>query len=185
MKLLVGLGNPESKYKSTRHNVGKDFLNSYLSDHSKDLNWTHDKYLKSEISKPHSGLILVKPDGYMNEVGPIVKILINKLQIDLGDLFIIYDELDLTIGEYKLSNIKGSRIHNGIRSINSHIESDDYWHLRIGIRDPKIPGSVQKFGLDPKEYVLQKFSTHELDILHKMYTNDLYNQLISKISLVP
>lgn len=177
MKLFVAIGNPEPEYQHTRHNVGKDFLNYWREKEFDANDWKYDKYIDSEIISPNANLILVKTCGYMNSVGDIVAKVIRKCEVDLNDLCVVYDELDLFIGEYKLAYQKGSRIHNGIQSVKDRLTTDAFWHLRIGVRDLTIPASVQKTGRDPSEYVLQKFPTQDQNALYQMYTNKLIKEL--------
>ena len=103
-----------------------------------------------------SGCIYVKPISYMNDCGPSISKVFNFYKLNPEDLLVIYDELDIFIGEYKLALNKGSRIHNGILSLNENLGFSNYWHLRMGVRDLGIPSSVQKAGLDPAKYVLRK-----------------------------
>lgn len=153
MKMIVGLGNPETEYSYTRHNVGKDVLNAFIGD---SLPWKEDKNFGVSVAKD-SSCIYVKPLSYMNDCGPSISKIFNFYKISASELLVIYDELDIFIGEYKLALNKGSRIHNGILSLNESLGFSDYWHLRVGVRDLDIPSSVQKTGIDPAKYVLQKF----------------------------
>lgn len=153
MKMIVGLGNPETEYSHTRHNVGKDVLNVFVGD---TLDWKEDKNLNVLMAKDPE-CIYVKPLSYMNDCGPFISKIFNFYKILPQDLLVIYDELDIFIGEYKLAFNKGSRIHNGILSLNMNLGFSNYWHLRIGVRDLSILSSVQKAGIDPAKYVLRKF----------------------------
>lgn len=152
MKMIVGLGNPEPEYSNTRHNIGKEVLNSYVGD---SLEWKEDKNFGVFITKD-SECIYVKPLSYMNDCGPSISKVFNFYKINCEDLLVIYDELDIFIGEYKLALAKGSHIHNGILSLNESLGFSNHWHLRMGVRDLDIPSSVQKTGIDPAKYVLRK-----------------------------
>ena len=152
MKMVVGLGNPEPEYSNTRHNVGKDVLNSYVGE---SLEWKQDKNFGVFLAKD-SECIYVKPLSYMNESGPSISKIFNFYKINCEDLLVIYDELDIFIGECKLARAKGSRIHKGILSLNESLGFSTFWHLRMGVRDLDIPSSVQKSGADPAKYVLRK-----------------------------
>lgn len=155
MKLIVGLGNPEPEYSWTRHNVGKEVVNLFAE--SLDLKWETKKKHNAQIIK-HENYILAKPLVFMNESGNVVGGLARYYDISLENLLIAYDELDIFVGEYKLSNQKSSKIHNGIISIKNILKDENFWHLRVGVRDESILGSVQKTGIDPAKYVLSKFS---------------------------
>jgi len=127
-------------------------------------------------------VILARPLCYMNEVGSVAAKLVKYYDVDLKNLLIIYDELDLPVGEYKLSFDKGSHIHNGILSIQNHLKSNKFWHLRVGVRNEKIPQSVQKTGRDPSKYVLTKFSLTDKNKLEKLIQNSLITDLTRFLS---
>ncbi len=182
MKLIIGLGNPEPEYTGTRHNVGKDILNEFIE--IQDFgNWKENSKLGIDfIQIPQSG-ILAKPHSYMNEVGNTVSKVCSFFKIDPVDVAVIYDELDLVVGEYKFAYDKGSRIHNGIRSIKDVLDQKPFWHLRVGVRDESIPMSVQKTGMDPAKYVLSKFNLSDrnnISTLNRNIITPILNDFLSK-----
>lgn len=144
MKLVVGLGNPGYAYKNTRHNTGYLFV-----DELKRIN-------KSTNPQIH------KSDSFMNESGVFVNKLVQKYNIDLSNLFIVHDDLDIALGEYKIQFGKGPKDHNGLRSIDEELGSDQYWHIRIGVDNRS--GDNRPLG---EEYVLQDFTDDERQILDK------------------
>ncbi len=159
MKLLVGLGNPEPDYTFTRHNAGKDMVNLFMSKEYGFHGWDHNKKLNADVIRVNDAFYAAKIGCFMNEAGEVVKKLLKFYDLNpKEDLIIAYDELDLFVGEYKLAKAKGSRIHNGILSINNLLKTDEYWHLRIGVRDESIASSVQKTGRDPAQYVLERLT---------------------------
>lgn len=145
MKLVVGLGNPGLAYINTRHNAG--FL-------------VADQLLLSKLPKD---VVIKKSDVFMNESGVFVKRLVDKYQLELSNLYVIHDDLDLKLGEYKIQFEHGPKEHNGIKSINDELGSDAYWHVRVGIdnRDPDNRASGE-------EFVLQNFTDDERQILDKV-----------------
>ena len=156
MKILIGLGNPESEYKNSRHNIGKEFLNILQSELEMPT-WDNNKSLNAEISKDNEkGIILVKPNVYMNDSGSVALKVLKYFDLEAKDIVLIYDELDLFAGEYKFNFQKHSKIHNGVNSVIDVLGQDDFWFLRIGVRDESIPFSVQQAGRDPAKYVLAK-----------------------------
>jgi PTH1 family peptidyl-tRNA hydrolase len=148
MKLIIGLGNPGEKYKNNRHNVG------YMV-----------------IDKLKKGF---KTNCFMNESGKIVKELIEQYKVDLPNLWIIHDDLDIPLGSYKIQFGKGPKDHNGLKSIDDSLGTNEYWHVRIGVdyRKPedRIPG---------EEYVLQDFTDEERKILDKV-VNEVCKKLTNK-----
>ena len=191
MKLIVGLGNPEAQYAWTRHNIGKGVVNE-LGKHFSIRNradWKNRPKFKSEILEIHmpekeEPIWIVKPTPHMNESGLSVSALVNFYEVNPNDLLVVYDELDLEVGEYKLMEGKGSRIHNGIQSIKKGLPArfENLWQLRVGVRDPKISGSVQKSGRDPAKYVLGKFSVSEKKKVEKEIQSAIIPEIISWLS---
>lgn len=178
MKLIFGLGNPEPEYTGSRHNIGKDVLNEFVNNKLAEPKWKNKPEWHSQYIELANEALAVKPTTYMNDSGRSISNISKYYKTEPKDILIIYDELDLVVGEYKLAHAKGSRIHNGIVSINENLASGDFWHLRVGVRDESIPGSVQKTGMDPAKYVLSKFN--ETD--KKKISNLTKNSLIPEIN---
>lgn len=169
MYLIVGLGNPGRKYKKTRHNIGFRAIDEF----QKENNFPKFKFLKkfqAEISEGILGgkkVILAKPQTYMNSSGTTVKSLLGFYKISPENLIVIHDELDLPIGEVKLSQNISSAGHNGIKSIIQEIGTQNFTRLRIGIK-PKI---VRVRDSDnSKEFVLERFSKSDEKLLAESFT---------------
>lgn len=182
MKLIFGLGNPEPEYSNTRHNIGKDVLNAYAEECLSDPIWKYKPAWKARYLDLSDHNMLIKPAIYMNESGEAISKIANFYKVEPYDILIIYDELDLTVGEYKLAQGKGSKIHNGIASINQELGKENYWHLRIGVREEGIPGSVQKTGRDPAKYVLSQFNASDKKKISELMNNSLITELNSWLS---
>lgn len=165
MKLVVGLGNPGKEYKETRHNIGFMVLDNYLG----KVSWKNkleSMFYMKEISGEE--VIFIKPETYMNLSGIAVKKVMKYYNIDIEDILVIQDDLDMELGKYKLKKNSSSGGHNGIKSIISEIESDEFARLKIGIgKDERIP--VDK-------YVLSKLSSKEKEIIKDNYEN--FNKII-------
>ena len=162
MKLLIGLGNPEDEYKGTRHNIGKAFLD-ILQDTWEMPAWDSNKNLNADVSKDNKRqIVLIKPNVYMNDSGLVVGKALKYFDAAIEDAILIYDELDLFAGEYKFSFQKHSKIHNGVNSVIDVLGRDDFWFLRLGVREKGIPFSVQQTGRDPSKYVLAKIPHEDL-----------------------
>ena len=184
MKLVIGLGNSEPEYSWTRHNTGKEVVN-LLYEELAEFPWKRNAKIGVLVSKGSLGtekFLLAKPLGYMNEVGQKVKRLVDYYDVTFDNLLIVYDELDLAVGEYKLKFVKGSKSHNGILSIEKHIKSKSYWHLRIGIRGKNIAQSVQKTGRSPSKYVLAKFGHSDKEKILELYKESLSKDLAHFLS---
>ena len=169
MKLIVGLGNPGKEYEKTRHNVGFNFINFYVDSKSEDVTWSK-KFdgLICEMKICNDKVVFLKPQTFMNLSGNSVRKVIDFYHIDINDIFVISDDLDLNIGNFKLKPSGSSGGHNGLKDIENKIGSSNYKRLKIGI-------SKNDDG-DTKDYVLGKFSITENKIL-----NDLYTELVNVV----
>lgn len=160
MKLIVGLGNPGEEYKNTRHNIGYIFLD----DISEKLNVKIDKEkfngLYGTFNYKDEKIIFLKPLSYMNLSGGVIKKYVDYYKIDIEDILIIYDDMDLDVGKYKLRNQGSSGGHNGLKDIEKYLGTTKYKRLKIG-----ISRSIIK---DYKNYVLSKFTDEELNKLNEL-----------------
>lgn len=182
MKLIFGLGNPEPKYTFSRHNVGKDILNEYVNKKFAEPKWKNKNEWHADFIEISDEALAIKPTTYMNDSGSAISKVSRYYKVQPHDILIIYDELDLTVGEYKLGNAKGSRIHNGIISIRQNLNDNNFWHLRIGIRDENIPGSVQKSGRNPADYVLSQFNMTDKKKIFELLENKLMAEIDNWLS---
>ena len=161
LKLIVGLGNPEKKYLSTRHNVGFWVLDSLAEKLTKTF--SQQKKYESELLEYEfdSKLFhMMKPLSYINNSGiPIRKFIKNK-NIEAENILIIYDDLDLGVGKIRLKQGGGSGGHNGLNSIIEQIGSKNFWRLRIGIGKPNDKNNVI-------DYVLGKPSLDDKNLIHQ------------------
>ena len=153
--LIVGLGNPGSRYANTRHNVGTDFVLEAEKKYSFKLE--EKKNLKAFISKVilrEREVIFSIPTVFMNHSGISLKLLKEKYNIEIKDILIIHDDLDLKIGKLKLKIGGGHGGHNGLKSIFDNLNSRDFKRIRIGIDHP---GDKRKVN----EYVIKKGNKEE------------------------
>lgn len=165
MLLIIGLGNVGKRYLMTRHNVGFEIVDVLVS----RLRFKKFKFVKklhsliSSSTYPmvtEKSLLLAKPAELMNFSGIAVSKLVHHFNIKLSDTWVIYDDLDIPLGSYKIQKGKGPKDHKGVLSIYEKLKTKDFWHVRIGIDNrffsEKISGD---------EYVLQKFTREEREIL--------------------
>ncbi|HEX6977212.1 MAG TPA: aminoacyl-tRNA hydrolase [Patescibacteria group bacterium] len=163
MKMFVGLGNPGDSYAKNRHNVGFmviDSLNAYMEgEHKKVIPLSQRsqiKLLQATVIEYPPHALLAKPLVFMNDSGLAVKRLIGRFKTPLNDLYIIHDDLDIPLGEYKIQKAKGPALHNGLLSVENELGSNDFVRIRVGVdnRDQnlRVPGEV---------YVLQNFAKDE------------------------
>ena len=150
--LIIGLGNPGMKYEMTRHNVGWLALDQL--NFAEELVWK--KKFKGLFAIRGSTCFL-KPLVYMNLSGESASLLINFFKLKLENVLVVYDDLDLPFGTMVLKQGGGAAGHNGLKSLVVKLGDNKFNRLRLGIGRPEH-GSIS-------DYVLQNFSTKELDSL--------------------
>ena len=160
MKLIVGLGNPGNEYKNTRHNIGFMVIDEYLK--TKENPKLKEKFggLYYEFNFNNEKIILLKPQEYINLSGNVVKRFMDYYNINIDDILIINDDLDLSIGDYKLKPSGGSGGHNGLKNIEQNLGSKLYKRLKIGISNNK--------SINTKDYVLGKLNSDEMEIINNV-----------------
>ena len=153
MKLIIGLGNSGKDYENTRHNAG--FL---VADELK---------VKIRNSKPEtlnkSKISIFKSQNFMNESGDLIKRLVDHYKINLNDLYVIHDDLDIPLGSHKIQFGRGPKDHNGLKSVDEALGTDQYWHIRVGVDNRPLDN--KPLGI---EYVLQNFTEEERKTLDKV-----------------
>ena len=136
--LIVGLGNPGQQYAGTRHNAGAWLVQS-LHDCYAKLPLKLEKKFKAEIVRTHlhgHEIFLAIPTTFMNLSGEAVAAIAKFYKIPTEAILIAHDELDVPCGEIRLKQGGGHGGHNGLRSICQHLQSHDFYRLRIGIGHP-------------------------------------------------
>ena len=162
MKLIVGLGNPGDDYKNTRHNVGFNFIDSYLEYRGITDKWSSKfdgLYIQSTIDGEK--VIFLKPQTFMNLSGNSVRKIVDFYHIDVNDILVVSDDLDLLIGNFKLKMYGSCGGHNGLRDIENKLGTADYKRLKIGISKDK--------SIDTKDYVLSSFSKADKETLDSLF----------------
>lgn len=155
VKLIVGLGNPGSKYHETKHNVG--FMAIDLLSKEWNVNFSEDKNFKAEIGSTFvdgEKVYLVKPTTFMNLSGVAVHALLAYFNIAIEDFIVIYDDLDMEVGKIRYRQKGSAGGHNGIKSIIAEIGTQEFDRIKIGIGRPKA-------GMTVINHVLGKFDTDD------------------------
>ncbi len=156
MKAIIGLGNPEVKYKTTRHNTGFLIMDEILSSHNVQLG---DKF-NSWFGKK-GDLLYLLPKTYMNLSGKAVIELMNFYKLKKKDILVIYDDATLQFGTFRFKKDGSFGGHNGIKSIIQLIGTDVFDRLKVGVGP--VP---DKIPID--NYVLGNFTQDELQNISKM-----------------
>jgi PTH1 family peptidyl-tRNA hydrolase len=151
--LIVGLGNPGSKYSQTRHNAGFWFLDALLGKSGTDgaqERFRSQSRVSAEICRSRmcgKDCILAKPISFMNHSGQAVRSLVDYYRVPVENLLIAYDDLDLPPGTARLKIGGGHGGHNGMRDIFRHLDSTEFMRLRIGIGHPGFKDAVTGYVL--------------------------------------
>lgn len=136
MWLLVGLGNPGTKYENNRHNIGFMAVDAIAEEQEFPAFKKKFQGLLSEGTIAGEKVILLKPQTYMNNSGQSVVEAAKFYKIPIDNIVVFHDELDLAVFKIRTKKGGGHAGHNGLRSIDSHMNSKDYWRIRLGIGHP-------------------------------------------------
>ena len=161
--LVVGLGNPEDKYKNTRHNIGFKVIDTIAHNHTFDDFKLNKKYnsLVSENNINDTKIILLKPQAYMNESGTAVHAISSFYKIPVNRIVVIHDELSIEFGQIRTRIGGQSAGHNGIKSIINHLGTD-FGRIRIGIKNKHTPTD------NTSNFVLANFDKNESENITKV-----------------
>lgn len=143
VKLIVGLGNPGSKYHETKHNIG--FMAIDLLAKELSVNFSENKTFKAEVGSAFlegEKVYLVKPTTFMNLSGLAVRALLAYYNIPIEDFIVIYDDLDMDLGKIRFRQKGSAGGHNGIKSIIAETGTQVFDRIKVGIGRPKSGQSV-------------------------------------------
>ena len=157
MYIIVGLGNPGKQYENTRHNMGFLAVDLLAEKYNIDVNKIKFKALVGEGRIAGQKVLLVKPQTYMNLSGEAVRQAMDFYKIDPEELIVIYDDIDIPTGTFRIRKKGSPGTHNGMRNIFQHIQTNDFPRIRVGI------GSGKKDNL--AGYVTGGISKSEQEIL--------------------
>lgn len=165
MYLIVGLGNPTSKYSGTRHNVGFEVIDALA-----------DKYNISVTERKHRAfcgkgiiegqkVVLIKPQTYMNLSGESVREFVDFFKIDVElELIVIFDDISLDVGQLRIRKKGSAGGHNGVKNIIQHLGTNVFQRIKVGVGEkPKE--------YDLVDYVLGHFSNAEKEMMADGYKN--------------
>ncbi|MSS63940.1 aminoacyl-tRNA hydrolase [Velocimicrobium porci] len=154
MYIIVGLGNPTEQYAGTRHNIGFDVITRISDDYNIPLDLKKHKAICGKGYIEGQKVILAQPQTYMNLSGESVRELVDYYKIGLDELIIVYDDISLDVGQLRVRPKGSAGGHNGIKSIISHLGTQEFQRVRVGVGDkPK--------GWDLADYVLGRFPREE------------------------
>jgi PTH1 family peptidyl-tRNA hydrolase len=152
--VIVGLGNPGKKYVKSRHNVGFVLIQRLADKNNVKLKRRRYSARAAQVELANGPALLVKPWTYMNRSGVAVKGIIEGAGVNVDRLLVVYDDLDIPLGEMRIRKAGGPGTHKGMASIVREIDSTEFPRIRIGI-GPLPPG------VDATDYVLDDFQKEE------------------------
>lgn len=156
--IVIGLGNPGSRYENTRHNVGFDTIDRLAEKYGIKVSRLKHKALIGEGFIGDKKVVLVKPQTYMNLSGESVRDVVEWFKTPLDRVIIIYDDIDLAVGSIRVRPRGSSGTHNGMKSVIYQLQSDEFPRIRIGIGKPPE-------GWDLADYVLSRFGEEERKLI--------------------
>lgn len=156
--LVVGLGNPGKAYERTRHNIGFEAVEQFARKHK--LEFKKQLKFKGSLAEGKVGgasLLVLEPLTFMNNSGEAVAEIVRYLQVDLSRILIVADDVDLPLGQLRVKINSGPGTHNGLKSVELHLQTNRYARLRIGVGDREEG--------DLSDHVLGRFSEEEEKLL--------------------
>ena len=156
MRLIVGLGNPGSRYAGTRHNIGVEVIEQLCRRYDVGLKRAR-RPIRADVAELHvdaQRVGVAVPRTYMNESGQAVAPLMRYYRVLPEDLLVVHDDIDLPFAKLRIQLGRGAGGNNGVASVIRSLRTPEFWRLKIGVGRP--PGRV-----DPADFVLNRFTTVE------------------------
>lgn len=154
MYVVVGLGNPGSKYRETRHNVGFSVIDILGNRYNTKINKIKFKSLYAEIKIGNEKVLLVKPQTYMNNSGETLLEISNFFKVPIENIIVVLDDIDIDFGSLRVRQKGSAGSHNGMKSIIYLLKDDKIPRVKIGVGRPEP-------GRDLADFVLGRFSKQE------------------------
>lgn len=174
MVIIFGLGNVGVQYQNTYHNLGFMTIDHFALKHG--FKFTKTKYngMVAEGVLNQERVLLVKPTTFMNLSGECVNEYVRKFKLDLSNILVVYDDIDIECGTYRLRKSGSAGTHNGMRNIIAKLNSENFARLRIGI-------GFRPEHMDLANYVLGKISKDNLNKIENVFndTDLIIEQFIS------
>ena len=166
MLIIAGLGNPTTKYDKTRHNVGFDTIDKLADKLSININNAKHKALCGTGIIGSEKVLLMKPQTFMNLSGEAIIDAVNFYKCDAAtELIVIYDDISMEPGRIRLRKKGSAGGHNGIKNIISHLGSENFMRIKIGV-------GAKPDGWDLADYVLSRFSPSDRKLIDESIDKD-------------
>ena len=157
MYVIAGLGNPGREYEKTRHNMGFQAIDRLAERSGIDVKRLKHRALIGDGRISGKRVLLVKPQTYMNNSGQSLGEIIRYYHVEPEHLIVIYDDMDLQTGSIRIRKKGGPGSHNGMKSVISHVGTQDFPRIRIGIG--------ASGGENWKDFVLDEISKKDQQLL--------------------
>ncbi|MGB5136872.1 MAG: aminoacyl-tRNA hydrolase [Prochlorococcaceae cyanobacterium] len=178
LRLVVGLGNPGPRYQGTRHNVGFMALERLAAEAAASFRQQSRLHgLLAEVGQGASRLRLLMPQTFMNDSGRSIRAALDWFSLQPADVLVVVDDMDLPLGRLRLRASGSAGGHNGLRSAISHLGTQDFPRLRIGISAP-AENSVERRARTVG-HVLGRFAAAEQPLLE-----DVLSEVTAGIGLI-
>lgn len=183
MYLIVGLGNPEKKYFNTFHNVGFKCVDRLAGKLGAEFNKVECKSVTAHAKVNGQKVIIAKPVTYMNLSGQAVVELTNKYKIEKGNLIVVYDDVDIPLGNVRIRKEGSAGTHNGMRNIVQLLGTTDFPRIRVGI-GKDTPMQLVDYVLsqvqDDDRELLDPALDHAATALHEYVNGDPIDTVMQK-----
>ena len=172
MYIIAGLGNPTLEYKGTRHNVGFEVIKVLADRFDIEMDALKHKAVFGRGMIESNKVILAMPQTYMNNSGESIRELADYYKADIeSELIVVYDDINLSPGQIRIRKEGSAGGHNGMKSIISHLGSDKFMRVRVGVGEkPK--------GYDLADYVLGHFTDNERELMDTAFI-DAANSIVT------
>ena len=179
--LIVGLGNIGLEYENTRHNIGFQILD-HLAEKNKVLWETKKLASLSIIKKKGKKFIFIKPTTFMNRSGKAVRYWALQEKVNIENILIVTDDLHLPFGTLRLKGKGSPAGHNGLKDVESELNTPNYARLRFGIGQEKKPFDQVKFVLDNWNTSEQKHIKERIELCNEIIINFVLEGLNSTMN---
>ena len=171
MYAIIGLGNPDKKYEKTRHNVGFDVIDELAEQMGIEVKTKRHKALCGIGTIGSGKVVLVKPQTYMNLSGESVRAVMDFYKLDAkSDIIVVSDDISLPVGKIRIRTKGSAGGHNGLKSIISHVGTDGFTRIKVGVGANE--GNLVK-------HVLGKFSKQD-----RVFVDDAIRDAASAVEVI-
>lgn len=159
--IICGLGNPGPKFAGTRHNAGFMSVDALAAALGARVDRSRFKAFTAEAKLGSTGVLLMKPQTFMNLSGQAVKQAASFFKIAPDKIFVVFDDVSLPVGKMRIRGKGSAGGHNGIKSIIAELGTEEFPRLKLGVGEPQFP--------DLADWVLSRFTPDEQRVMAKVY----------------